>query len=47
MGQLTHQHLALEDNKMEKSDKRLEYMTWATIIVVMGFCIRFNYKMYH
>ena len=32
---------------MEKEDKRIEAMAWLTIAVVIGFCIRFNYKMYH
>ena len=32
---------------MEKEDKRIEAMAWLTIVVVIVFCIRFNYKMYH
>jgi hypothetical protein len=32
---------------MEKEDKIIEIMAWLCIITIIGFCIRFNYKMYH
>mgnify|MGYP007092159192 CR=1 FL=1 len=39
---LTHDFI-----KMSKQDKWIEALAWLTIIAVIWFCIRFNYKMYH